>query len=233
LRTGDSAKATDGNFDIVGEGKVVQRYLVEGKEKTITYTRALHTPTLNANLVSVSAFDKAGLTTTFGNGQGIIRKRDGSVVLAGRAIKGMYVVDPLDEAKQNIPNNPIAMSSLSKPTSLEQWHRRLTHCSLSTIQEMVSKDLVDGLNITEKELRGKCEDCILGRQTRRPFDNETVKNLEPLELVSFDLWGPSRVQSVGRKLYFMPIIDAGTSYKDGAYLSDKADSSTIPAFDTF
>jgi len=31
----------------------------------------------------------------------------------------------------------------------------------------------------------------------------------------------------------MPIIDAGTSYKDGAYLSDKADSSTIPAFDTF
>jgi hypothetical protein len=55
-------KAVDGNFEIVGEGKVVQCYMVEGKEKKITYTRALHTPTLNANLISISAFDKAGLT---------------------------------------------------------------------------------------------------------------------------------------------------------------------------
>jgi hypothetical protein len=31
----------------------------------------------------------------------------------------------------------------------------------------------------------------------------------------------------------MPIVDAGTSYKHGAYLSDKSDSSTIPAFDDF
>jgi len=30
--TGDSAKAEDGNFDILGEGKVKQRYLVEGKD---------------------------------------------------------------------------------------------------------------------------------------------------------------------------------------------------------
>ena len=30
--TGDSAKATDGGFDIVGEGKVVQQYLVDGRK---------------------------------------------------------------------------------------------------------------------------------------------------------------------------------------------------------
>jgi len=99
LRTGDSAKATDGGFSIVGEGKVVQRYLVEGKEKKITYTRALHTPTLNANLISISAFDKAGLNTTFGGGCGVIRKRDGSVVLTGRGEKGMYIVDALGGQK--------------------------------------------------------------------------------------------------------------------------------------
>ena len=45
-RSGDSAKAIDGNFEIVGEGTVVKRYLVEGKERRLTYTRA----TLNANL---------------------------------------------------------------------------------------------------------------------------------------------------------------------------------------
>ena len=34
-------------------------------------------------------------------------------------------------------------------------------------------------------------------------------------------------------MYFMPIVDGGSSYKHGAYLSDKSDSSTIAAFDTF
>jgi hypothetical protein len=102
-----------------------------------------------------------------------------------------------------------------------------------TIQDMVDCSLVDGLDISQRNLRGKCEDCILGRQTRRPFDNKTEDALEPLELVSFDLWGPSRTPSVGGKTYFMSIIDAGTSYKHGAYLSDKTDASTIMAFNVF
>ena len=38
---------------------------------------------------------------------------------------------------------------------------------------------------------------------------------------------------MGGKLYFMPIVDGGSSYKFGAYLSDKSDSSTIAAFDNF
>ncbi len=34
-------------------------------------------------------------------------------------------------------------------------------------------------------------------------------------------------------MYFMPIVDGGLSYKYGAYLSDKSDSSTIATFDAF
>ncbi len=170
LCTGDSAKAVDGNFDIVGEGRVVQCYLVEGKEKKITYTRALHTPTLNANLISISAFDKAGLMTTFSGGRGIISKPDGTVILTGRGDKGMYIVDALSGGTMDVhdvkPDTPHAMSSLSHPTSLEQWHRQLAHCSPATIQEMVSGNLVDGLNVSGMTLHGQCEDCILGRQTR-------------------------------------------------------------------
>jgi len=70
--SGDSAKAVDGDFEIIGEGTVIKRYLVEGREKKLTYTHAIHTPTLNANLISVSAFDKAGLTVTFGGGRGVV-----------------------------------------------------------------------------------------------------------------------------------------------------------------
>jgi transposase InsO family protein len=232
-RTGDSAKAKDGDFAIVGEGKVVQRYLVDGREKSITYTRALHTPTLNANLISVSAFDMAGMTITFGGGRGVVRKPDGTIVLTSRCQKGMYLVEPLGDSPAGESSPPLALLSLAKPTTLEQWHRRFAHCDPSTIQDMAKNTLVDDLNISQTTIRGKCEDCVLGRQTRRPFDDKTEVNLEPLELVAFDLWGPSRTQSAGGKEYFMPIVDAGTSYKYGAYLPDKADVSTIAAFDKF
>ena len=157
-RTGDSAKAVDGNFEIIGEGNVIQCYKVDGKERNITYTHALHAPTLNANLVSVGALDKAGITTTFGGGKGIARTADGTVVLDGTNVNGMYILETIE----TIPDQALAMRSSAQPTSLEQWHRRLTHCSPLTIKEMVNENLVDGLKVSENNLTGKCEDCILG-----------------------------------------------------------------------
>ena len=228
-RTGESAKATNGGFEIIGEGNVIQRYIVNGRERNVTFTRALHAPSLNANLVSISALDKAGLTTVFSNGKGIVKKTDGTPVLTGKAINGMYLLEPIDIKR----DTPLALNSLSKSTSLEQWHRRLTHCSPSTIKDMLKGNLVDGLSISKDTLNGKCEDCVMGRQTRRPFDGETDKSMDPLELVSFDLWGPSRTQSASGKIYLMIIVDAGTSYKYAAYLADKSDTTTLAAFDIF
>ena len=41
----------------------------------------------------MSAFDRAGLSITFGGGQGVIRKTDGTVILTSHLKRGMYVVD--------------------------------------------------------------------------------------------------------------------------------------------
>ena len=177
----------------------------------------------------MSAMDRAGLTTTFGNGKGVTWKADGTIVLTGQNVNGMYILKTLDD----LPNHPIAMTSLSQPTSIEQWHQQLAHCSPLTIQEMASKALVDSLIILETTLNGKCEDCIMGCQTHQPFDGVTKKDLAPLDLVTFNLWGPSHVLSAGEKTYMMVIVDGGTSYKYGVYLPDKSDETTIPAFDAF
>jgi hypothetical protein len=185
---------------------------------------------LNANLVSVSAFNRAGLTTMFGSGKGVVKKPDGTIILAGQNVGRMYLLEVIDI----VLKAPLAMaSSLSHSTPLEQWHRRLAHCSPLTIQEMANKTLVNGLKISEMTVKGKCEDCILGRQTRRPFYGTTEKDLGSLDLIALDLWGPSRVRSAGGKLYLMIIIDTGTSYKYGAYLSDKSDPTVLTAFDIF
>jgi hypothetical protein len=64
---------------------------------------------------------------------------------------------------------------------------------------MVNDDLVGGLTISETTVNRKCESCILGHQIRCSFDGETKKDLAPLDLVAFDLWGPSHVQSARGK----------------------------------
>ncbi len=105
--------------------------------------------------------------------------------------------------------------------------------SPTTIEEMASKNLVDGLEITSDSLHGRCEDCILARQARRPFDEPTDPEVDALDLVATDLWGPSRTASVSRKTYMMVIVDSGTSFKEGEFLADKSDETTVAAFDRF
>jgi hypothetical protein len=148
-RSGDSAKAVDGGFDIVGEGTVTKCYLVDGLEKKLSYTRAIHTPTLNTNLISVSAFDRAGLMVIFGGNCGVVQKKNGTTVLTARCEKGMYIVDEIDKS---VPAVFGAIASLGHSASLEQWHRHLTHCSPSTIAEMAKGDLVNGLRVSGNEL---------------------------------------------------------------------------------
>ena len=82
----------------------------------MTYTCALHAPILSANLVSVSAFDEAGLIMTFGNGKGITQRADGTIVLVGRNVNRMCILEAID----NVPDVPLAMVSLSQPISLKQ-----------------------------------------------------------------------------------------------------------------
>ncbi len=110
---------------------MTKHYLVDSKTKKLTYTRAIHTPILNANLVSVSAFDRVGLSITFEGGRAVIQKKDGTTVLSTRCVRGMYVVNEAkgDVPGTGIPDTPLAMISLSQLTTLERWHRRLAHCS--------------------------------------------------------------------------------------------------------
>ncbi len=86
------------------------------------------------------------MTVTFGDGHGVVWKKDGTIVLTSQCENRMYIIDDLDD------NPPMAMTSLSQLVSLEQWHRHFTHCSPLTIAKMTKAKLVDGLMILGNEL---------------------------------------------------------------------------------
>ncbi|KAF7371645.1 Gag-Pol polyprotein [Mycena venus] len=208
VRTGKSALASEGDFAIVGKGTIAKVFNVGEKEVHITFLNALHAPSLSANLVSVSQFDKAGYYSMFGSRGVIIREGTaGAITLQGHGSDGMYILETA---------NAFANISTAQPTSLKTWHRRLVHGSPHTIEEMRNKNLVSGLDITNHALDGKCLTCQAGRQHTRTYDRYSEPDVPPLDLVAFDLWGPSCAASPGRNIYMMFFVDSGTSHKHTA-----------------
>jgi hypothetical protein len=174
--------ASEGDFAIVGKGTVTKVFQIDGKEVHLTFMNALHAPSLSANLVSVSQFDKAGYYLTFGGGSVVIREGGaGETILKGCGSAGMYVLQAT-EIYANI--------STAQPTSLKNWHRRLVHGSPGTIEEMRSNNLVSGLDITDHALDGRCLSCRAGRQHTHPYDGKSDANIPPLDLVTFSAMRP-------------------------------------------
>ncbi|CAA7267102.1 unnamed protein product [Cyclocybe aegerita] len=95
---------------------------------------------------------------------------------------------------------------------------------------MARKDLVDGLRIMDGDRApGMCEDCIYGKQTSRPYDEDYMPETELLALVHVDLWGPTRVRSTGGARYLMVFTDDASSFCKAYFLSEKSGDATLQA----
>ncbi|PBK96026.1 hypothetical protein ARMGADRAFT_1077541 [Armillaria gallica] len=82
FHTGSSAIEGKGTFEILGQGTATKTFRLDGKDIKLTFKNALHSPSLAANLISVSALDKAGLSTVFSNGGATVHDRSGKEVFA-------------------------------------------------------------------------------------------------------------------------------------------------------
>jgi len=99
---------------------------------------------------------------------------------------------------------------------------------------MMTDNLVDGLNICgELSIGGLCEDCIFGKHTAHPYNDNKSREKEVLKRVYIDIWGPSQVQSAGGALYFMIILDGFSSYRTVTFLKSKSVEITLKVFKGF
>ena len=212
-------------FPIAGVGTVRKSVTHNGKQVALTFENSLHTPTLQHNLVSIGRLDRVGYSATFGGGKVMFHDPKGHPFMSGHGRGTMYVL----ELKPPEPQ-AYAARSHNKPTDLETWHRRFGHASEAGVRELASKGMVEGLNITSLETRGRCEDCIYGKHARRPFDEVVTPETEVLERAHLDLWGKACVQSMGGKSYMMLIEDGGSSHMEGYFLDSKSAETTLAAF---
>ncbi|PBK84043.1 hypothetical protein ARMGADRAFT_1088744 [Armillaria gallica] len=83
FHTGSSAMERKGTFEILGQGTAMKMFRLDGKNIKLTFKNVLHSLSLAANVISVSALDKAGLSTVFSNSQAAVHDRSGKEVFAG------------------------------------------------------------------------------------------------------------------------------------------------------
>nr|GEY04246.1 hypothetical protein [Tanacetum cinerariifolium] len=108
------------------------------------------------------------------------------------------------------------------------WHRRLNHLNFGTINDLARKDLVRGLPRLKFEKDHLCPACQLGKSkkhTHKPKAENT--NLEVLNTLHMDLYGPMRVQTINGKKHILVIVDDYSRFTWVKFLRSKDETPEV------
>ncbi|GKF07443.1 putative ribonuclease H-like domain-containing protein [Tanacetum coccineum] len=137
----------------------------------------------------------------------------------------MYSVD----LKNIVPKRGLTCL-FTKATSDESklWHRRLGHLNFKTMNKLVKGNLVRGLPSKLFENDQTCVACQKGKQHRASCKSKTENSISlPLHLLHMDLFGPTFVKSLMKKMYCLVITDDYSRYTWVFFLATKDETIDI------
>ena len=94
-------------------------------------------------------------------------------------------------------------------TSLDSWHNRVGHPS-KILNHLISKNLPILSNQHKSSVF--CDSCLCSKSHKQPFGGSSLKIRKDLDLVYFDVWGPSPVKSMDGFSYYVLFVDHYTKY---------------------
>ncbi|GKA04709.1 putative ribonuclease H-like domain-containing protein, partial [Tanacetum coccineum] len=108
------------------------------------------------------------------------------------------------------------------------WHRRLGHLNFKTMNKLVKGNLVRGLPSKLFENDQTCVACQKGKQHRASCKSKTENSISlPLHLLHMDLFGPTFVKSLKKKMYCLVVTDNYSRFTWVFFLATKDETSGI------
>nr|GEZ12316.1 putative ribonuclease H-like domain-containing protein [Tanacetum cinerariifolium] len=108
------------------------------------------------------------------------------------------------------------------------WHRRLAHINFKTIYKLVKGNLVRGLPTKVFKNDNTCVACKKGKQHRASCKTKPVSSIDqPLLRLHIDLFGPTFVKSLNKKIYCLVITDDYSRFTWVFFLATKDETSPI------
>ncbi|GJX33642.1 retrovirus-related pol polyprotein from transposon TNT 1-94 [Tanacetum coccineum] len=137
----------------------------------------------------------------------------------------MYSVD----LKNIVPKGGLTYL-FAKATSDESklWHMRLGHINFKTMNKLVKGNLVRGLPLKLFENNQTYVACQKGKQHRASCKSKTVSSIsQPLHMLHMDLFGPTFVKSLMKKMYCLVVTDDYSRFSWVFFLATKDETSGI------
>ncbi|GJT21710.1 putative ribonuclease H-like domain-containing protein [Tanacetum coccineum] len=160
---------------------------------------------------------------------------DGGYVAFGGNPKGGKIIVPRKNnmysgyLKNIVPKEGLTCL-FAKATSDEYklWHRRLGHINFKTMNKLVKGNLLRGLPSKLFENNQTCVACQKGKQHRASCKFITVSSIsQPLHMLHMDLFGPTFVKSLMKKMYCLVVTDDYSRFSWVFFLATKDETSGI------
>jgi transposase InsO family protein len=105
------------------------------------------------------------------------------------------------------------------------WHQRLGHLHLKGMKRALSSEAIRGLpnlKIVEDNI---CGECQIGKQTRMSHPRLAHQaTSKVLKLLHMDLMGPMHVESIGRKMYVLVVVDDFSRFTWVNFIREKSNT---------
>ena len=81
--------------------------------------------------------------------------------------------------------------------------------------------------VSNTEMFDHCNSCSSDKSHEHPFSENSLVSEKPLQIIFSDVWGPSHVLSIDKKLYYVIFVDQFTKYIWLYTLKNKSEVKTI------
>ena len=196
---------TEGGMVLLGNNKSckvlgissIRFKMFDGSERLLKDVR--YFPELKRNLLSIGMLDSIGCSVKIGQGSMKISK-GALTLMEGELKNGLYTL-----VGTIILITRLMATAVNKENERAKlWHLRLGHVSERGLNELSKQGLLGNDKLGTLEF---CENCIFGKSNRVKFGNAIHKTKGILDYIHSDLWGPSRIKTLGGTSYFISIID--------------------------
>ena len=212
-----------------GRATAVGEVLLHTSDATFLLKDVLYIPEALENLISVRHAAKRGLEFNFRANSCEISLAGTRLAVASSTGDSIYYLTGRSESSTAESNS--ALVSRPKETA-RLWHERFGHLGYYNLAKLPS--MVTGIHTTADEFKkaaseddGFCEQCVLGKQHRSPFQPSESATTRPLALVHTDLCGPLPVTSMGGSNYFVTLLDDYSKLSIVRPLGHKSDTAAV------
>ncbi|GKD01751.1 putative ribonuclease H-like domain-containing protein [Tanacetum coccineum] len=210
-------------------GKIIRKGTI--KTGNLDFENVYFVRELKFNLFSVSQMCDKKNSVLFNDTECIVLSLnfklidESQVLLRVPRKNNMYSVD----LKNIVPKRGLTFL-FAKATSDESklWHRRLGHLNFKTMNKLVKRNLVRGLPSKLLKNDQTCIACQKGKQHKASCKTKTEKStILPLHLLHMDLFGPTFIKSLMKKMYCLVVTDDYSRFTWVFFLATKDETSGI------